>query len=304
MEAAAGGAMKRKAEYWKALTEGRIQCRLCPQCCILRENDWGRCEARQNIDGTMTIPFYGHISALALDPIEKKPLRHFLPGTITFSVGFWHCTMACPFCQNWEIAHPSSDRNSTKRGSSLGGLVLEPEALIERAITSGCPSISVTYSEPCLHAEYLQDSMVLARKAGLKTILVTNGCILEEPARNILVLCDAVNVDLKTDSAEIYEKSLSGNIQVVQNFIRAAHEICHVEVTSLLVPGILDRSDQIEAIATYLASVSRAIPLHITSYHPAFHWCRPALSRQATEAIAKPAFGILDNVHLVLPYPY
>jgi pyruvate formate lyase activating enzyme len=301
--------MPREAEYWKLVERDKIQCLLCPRRCLLAEGRWGECKARFNKNRTMSIPFYGQVSSLAVDPVEKKPLRHFLPGSHTFSAGFWHCTMRCPFCQNWEIAHPdrASDSSADGKGrgeSGFGGLHLEAEALVDRALASGCPSISFTYSEPCLHVEYLLDAMELARRRGLKTILVTNGCLNPEPARRLLALCDATNVDLKSYSAEIYRKKLGGDLEAVKNFIWTAAEVCHIEITSLLVPGILDRPEQIEAIGDFIASVSRSIPLHITPYHPAYRWREPILGRRETEAIAKPAFGILDTVHLVLPFPY
>ena len=218
-----------------------------------------------NESAVLKIPLYGEISSIALDPIEKKPLRLFLPGTETFSVGFWHCTMRCPFCQNWEIAQPRH----------IGGKLISPEALIDMALDSGTPSISFTYSEPTLHIEYVKDCMVLARKRGLKTILVTNGNLLEKPALDILSLTDATNVDLKSFSSHIYHEILGGELKVVLNFIRMAFSLCHLEVTSLLVPGVLDSQSQIEGISGFLSSISRSIPLHITAYHPAYRWKKP-----------------------------
>jgi pyruvate formate lyase activating enzyme len=291
--------MQREAEYWEPLENGKIHCLLCPHSCRLAEGQPGLCKARYSKNQTLTIPYYGLVSSMAIDPIEKKPLRHYLPGSHTFSVGFWHCTMRCPFCQNWEIAHPSAEG-----GFSHGGHRLEPAALIDRALESGCPSISFTYSEPCLHVEYLIDSMELARKRGLKTILVTNGCINQEPAQRLLELCDAANVDLKSDSAIVYKEKLGGDLKIVQQFIQTAAGLCHLEITSLLVPGILDKPGQIEAIARFIASVSARIPLHITAYHPAFRWQEPSLSRKLAEAVAQPAFGLLEYVHLILPFPY
>ncbi len=304
--------MAREAEYWKLVERDKIQCLLCPRRCLIAEGRWGECKARGNNNRTMSIPFYGQVSSLAIDPVEKKPLRHFMPGSHTFSAGFWHCTMRCPFCQNWEIAHPEFSRDFRESSAAVlsqgepgfGGSYLDPEALVDKALASGCPSISFTYSEPCLHVEYLLDAMEIARKRGLKTILVTNGCLNLEPARRLLELCDATNVDLKSDSAETYREKLGGDIEAVKNFITSAAELCHLEITSLLVPGILDRPEQIEAIGRFIASVSRDIPLHITPYHPAYRWREPILGRRESESIAEPAFGILDTVHLVLPFPY
>lgn len=281
----------RRAEYFVDSGGGRLQCRLCPRACKLGGGESGECLARTNEGGTMRLPFYGAISSIALDPIEKKPLRHFLPGTLTFSVGFWHCTMRCPFCQNWEIAHPVRAEGKT----------LSPETLVDMARASGCPSVSFTYSEPCLHIEYVVDCMELAKQKGLKTVLVTNGNLLDAPARDILALTDATNIDLKSYSPLIYHKILGGELEVVKNFIRIAHSLCHVEITSLIVPDILDDPGQMEGIASFLASVSRTIPLHITPYYPAFRWRREPLRAAEMERIAAPAFAQLDNVHLIKP---
>ncbi len=279
----------RAAEYCESLDGGRIQCQLCPRACVLLDGESGECRTRLNENGTLTLPFYGAISSIAIDPIEKKPLRRFLPGTRTYSVGFWHCTMRCPFCQNWQIAHP--DR--------IEGEIITPEALVDMAKSSGLPSMSFTYSEPCLHIEYVKECMSLARAQGIKTILVTNGNLLEVPARDILALTDATNVDLKSYSAATYHKVLGGNLETVKKFIQIAHRSgCHVEVTSLLVPGVLDRRGEIEGIADFIASVSPAIPLHITPYHPAWHWDKEPLSMLQREHCAAPAFERLDYVYL------
>ena len=258
----------REAEYFSSLGDGSVRCGLCPRSCLLGEGAIGICGARKNEGGSLRLPFHGFVSSIALDSVEKKPLRRFLPGTKTFSVGFWHCTMRCPFCQNWEIAHPVS----------IEERYLSPEDLLAMASSSGAPSISFTYSEPCLHIEYVKECMVLARQHGLKTILVTNGNILNKPAGDILSLTDAANIDLKSFSASTYHSILGGELEIVKNFIRVAHALCHVEVTSLLVPGILDSPDQIEGIASFVASISRQIPIHITPYHPAFRYKAPPSS--------------------------
>lgn len=279
------------AEYFSRLDDTRIQCRLCPHACILGEADSGKCRTRMNEGGRMLLPFYGLISSIALDPIEKKPLRRFLPGTRTFSVGFWHCTMRCPFCQNWEIAQPRT----------VEARVINPEALVDMARDSGLPSISFTYSEPSLHIEYVKECMKLARERGLKTVLVTNGNLLEAPARDILSLTDAANIDLKCYSASTYHKKLGGELEAVKKFIQIAAASCHTEITSLLVPGILDSEEEMRGIASFLGSLSREIPLHITPYHPAFQWNRPPLSSREMDRIAAPVFEYLDNVYVAQP---
>jgi pyruvate formate lyase activating enzyme len=254
------------------------------------DGESGECRTRLNEGGALVLPFHGAISSIAIDPIEKKPLRRFLPGTRTYSVGFWHCTMHCPFCQNWQIAQP--DR--------IEGEIIAPDALIRMAKASGLPSISFTYSEPCLHIEYVKECMRLAHAQGLKTILVTNGNILEAPARDILALTDATNVDLKSYSAHTYQKLLGGNLETVKNFIQIAYATgCHVEVTSLLVPGVLDERSEIEGIADFIAAISRAIPLHITPYHPDWRWEKEPLTSRQREHCAAPALERLEHVYLV-----
>lgn len=279
----------REAEYFATLDGGRIQCRLCPRACVIRDGESGECRARLNEGGTMVLPFYGAISSIAIDPIEKKPLRRFLPGSKTYSIGFWHCTMRCPFCQNWTIAHP--DR--------IEGKILSPNALMDMAKASGLPSVSFTYSEPCLHIEYVKQCMRLARARGLKTILVTNGNLLDAPARDILALTDATNIDLKSFSAVTYRKILGGDLESVKKFIQLAHERgCHVEVTSLLVPGVLDERLEVEGIADFVASISKEIPLHLTPYHPAWLWDKEPLSSRQRERLAAPALKRLDYVYV------
>jgi pyruvate formate lyase activating enzyme len=275
--------------YWRSLDEQRIQCLLCSHACILLNGERGHCNARENRAGSMVLPWYAWISSIAIDPVEKKPLRRFMPNTWTYSVGFWHCTMDCPFCQNWEIAHPVRIEKD----------IIGPERLIELAVESGCPSISFTYSEPTLHIEYVVEAMQLAHRRGLKTILVTNGNALPGPARDILLHTDATNVDLKTADPVIYKDSLGGEIKVVQKFIQIAAELCHLEVTSLAVPGVLDSLDQIEEISRFLASVSTDIPLHITRYHPAWKFSKAPLPLELVHKMGEAA-----KQHLKYVYSY
>jgi pyruvate formate lyase activating enzyme len=275
------------ARYWRKMPQKKIQCLLCSHACIIEDDTSGHCSARLNRDGEMSLPFYGWISSLAIDPVEKKPLRRFMPGTWTYSVGFWHCTMDCPFCQNWEIAHPLR----------IVQEIISPEKLIEMAVESGCPSISFTYSEPTLHIEYVIEAMQRAHARGLKTILVTNGNVLDQPAHEILAHTDATNVDFKTADAGIYKNILGGDIKVVQNFIHVAYELCHVEVTSLAVPGVLDSASQIHSIGQTLAAISDEIPLHITHYRPAWKYHKPPLPSEMIQSMAEAARKHLKHVY-------
>jgi pyruvate formate lyase activating enzyme len=264
------------AAYWQAGPEDSIVCGLCPHGCRIARGKSGLCRARRNEGGSMTLPYYGLVSSLAVDPIEKKPLHHFLPGSSVFSAGFVGCNMRCPFCQNWRI--------SQELPTELEALT--PEALVGEALRSGCPSIAYTYSEPSIHVEFLLAAMSAARKVGLKNVLVTNGCVNPEPARELLRLTDAANVDLKTWSTESYAKTLGGDRDAVLEFIRIASSLCSLEVTTLVVPQISDSREGIAAIAEFLASLSPDIPLHLSAYHPAWRHAAPASSAEGVSELA------------------
>ncbi len=236
----------------------------------------------------MALPFYGLLSATALDPIEKKPLHHFLPGSAVYSAGFVGCNMRCPFCQNWEISQRTEEARER----------VSPRELVEAALASGSPSLAYTYSEPSVHFEYLIDAMRLARQAGLYNVLVTNGCLLEKPARELLTLTDAANVDLKCWSKEAYRSRLGGDLETVLAFIRLAAGLCHLEVTTLVVPGLSDAAADMEGIAKLLASLSPDIPLHLSAYHPAWKEDAAPSSRGDIENLAALAGKSLRYVYI------
>jgi pyruvate formate lyase activating enzyme len=236
----------------------------------------------------MRLPFFGLLSSLAIDPIEKKPLFHFLPGSSVFSAGFVGCNMRCPFCQNWQISQEIPD--TLERYS--------PEGLVKAALRSGTSSIAYTYSEPTVHFEFLLASMAAARSAGLKTVLVTNGCLEAAPARELLGLTDAVNVDLKTWSAEAYERALGGNRDSVLEFIRIASSLCHVEATTLVVPGLSESLEGMAGISEFLAGLSRELPLHLSAYHPDWKYEAPSTSHAVLEELARRARQKLRYVYL------
>lgn len=248
---------------------GEVRCTLCPHRCILIPGSRGVCRVREGADGGIALPYQGLISAEAVDPVEKKPLYHFKPGSSTYSVGFYGCNLHCPFCQNHGISidYPAGMVNNR----------VSPRELVDRAIDSGCPSISFTYSEPAIHAEYLLDTASLARDKGLATILVTNGYLNEEPARQILAVMDAVNVDLKCFREENYRAVLGGSLAPVKRFIKVAVGMeMHLEVTTLVVPGLNDTIQELGDIISWIAGIDRDIPWHVSAYHPAFRYTRRA----------------------------
>ncbi|GHT85069.1 AmmeMemoRadiSam system radical SAM enzyme [Spirochaetia bacterium] len=233
---------------------------------------------RQNQGGRPSIPYYGYITALAEDPIEKKPLYHFRPGSSILSLGFAGCNLHCPFCQNWHISQTTN----------VPGRRLSPEQVVAMVRERGASQIAYTYSEPLVHIEYLLDCMALCRKEGIANVLVSNGCINGEPAAEILALTDAANIDLKCFSEETYETGLGGKLGTVLRFIEAAYTAgVHLELTTLIVPGLNDGDDETRRCAQYIAGISREIPWHLSIYHPDYRYDAPPTSPAALAKIAR-----------------
>lgn len=238
-------------------------CGLCPHHCELEPGQTGLCRARANRDGAVVCVNYGRVTSLALDPIEKKPLRRYFPGSVILSVGSFGCNLRCPFCQNSEIS---------MAGPQTDAIPVTPEELTAKAVElvkRGNIGAAFTYNEPLIGYEYVHDCAVLLREAGLKTILVTNGYCCEEPLRKLLPLVDAMNIDLKGFTQEYY-RWLGGDLETVKHTIALSADWCHVEVTSLVVPGRNDSEAEMEAEAAWLASVDPEIPLHITRFFPRY----------------------------------
>lgn len=243
------------------MTEGRALCPLCPRACRLKEGEKGFCGARVARGGKVQLEPYGFLSSLALDPIEKKPLAYFRPGSMILSCGFYGCNMRCPFCQNYHI--------SFERGPGETYEPAELVALAESLVPEGSCGIAFTYNEPLLAFEYIEETFRLCRARGLETVLVTNGNFLPDTIRRIAPLVSAWNIDLKCFTEEGYQK-LGGDFGCVKEAIRIAREYSHVEVTTLVVPGLSDSPDDMAREADWLASVDPAIPLHLSRYFPRY----------------------------------
>lgn len=239
----------------------RATCELCFHRCQLNEGQTGLCRARANRDGVIVPLNYGRITALALDPIEKKPLRRFHPGSLILSVGSFGCNLHCPFCQNAGIA---------AAGAQTATRDCSPEQLVQLALelqNKGNIGVAYTYNEPLVGYEYLRDCAALVRQAGMANVLVTNGTIAEGPWQELLPLLDAVNIDLK-GFAESWYKRLGGDLDTVKHSITLAAGQCHLEVTTLVVPGENDSETEMRALSAWLASVSPDIPLHVSRFFP------------------------------------
>lgn len=236
-------------------------CALCFHRCTLAEGQTGLCRARGNRGGRIVPLNYGKLTALALDPMEKKPLRRFHPGSFVLSVGSFGCNLRCPFCQNAGIA---------SSGSDLPTRDCSPEALVAlggRLRSQGNIGLAYTYNEPLVGYEYVRDCAALAHEAGLVNVLVTNGTIEPGPWQALLPLLDGINIDLKGFTDRWY-RTLGGDLETVKTAITLAAQVCHVEVTTLIVPGENDSPAEMTALARWLASVDPEIPLHVSRFFP------------------------------------
>jgi pyruvate formate lyase activating enzyme len=274
------------ARYTETI-EGKVQCVLCPHRCLLEEGKVGICRVRRNEGGRMRIPFYGVLSSVAVDPIEKKPLYHFYPGSTIFSVGFYGCNFRCPFCQNYTISQHTEE----------AALRTSPSSLVREALRAGSFGIAYTYSEPLVHFEYVMDTAKEAREAGLKNVLVSNGYLNPEPTEELLPFLDAANIDLKAWNEEFYRREIKGSLEPVLEFIRRASKRIHLEVTTLVIPGVNDDPDEIEEAARFLASLDRKIPYHLTCYFPRYKYSVRPTREEDLDPLIERARKHLDFVY-------
>jgi len=241
----------------------KLVCEICPHHCRLSTGEVGRCRGRFNDGEKITALNYGEITSIALDPIEKKPLYKFFPGTQILSVGSYGCNLNCPFCQNFEIS--MADSNFPTRKISPERLAtLAAELVPQKNI-----GVAFTYNEPFISYEFVRDTSELLKTSGLKSVLVTNGTISPAALKKILPLIDALNIDLKGFSQEIYSW-LGGDFETVKRTIEFAAKSCHVEVTTLIVPTLNDSPEDMDKEAAWLAEISKDIPLHISRFFPRY----------------------------------
>ena len=279
------------ARYYEKTGDSKVKCLLCPHGCALNPKQTGLCLARQNVGGKLVSLNYGQVTALALDPIEKKPLKRFHPGSLILSAGSFGCNLKCSFCQNW---HLSQEQPPAKRFS--------PEQLVKAAedtVKLGNIGLAYTYNEPSIWYEFVYDCARLAHQKGLKNVMVTNGYINREPLQELLPYLDAINIDLKAFSDDFYQKMCKGRIKHVRETIALCAPACHVEVTTLLIPGFNDSEEEVGMLARWLASLSADIPLHLSRHHPDYQMNEPApISRQRMMELAELARQHLKYVFM------
>ena len=270
--------MIREAMLWEPVEGGKVQCRLCAHRCVVAPGKQGICGVRENRDGNLRTLVYGEVVAAHVDPIEKKPLYHFFPGSKALSVATAGCNFRCGFCQNWQISQASR-----RKGGGIAGEPFAPEDIVRAALDQGCRSISYTYTEPTIFFEYAFDTAKQAGEAGLLNNFVTNGYMTAEALETIRPYLAAANVDLKAFKDETYRTVCGGRLEPVLETIRLMRRLgIWVEVTTLVVPGLNDGTEEITGIARFIASVDPDIPWHLSRFHPDYEYTQAPPTPVAT----------------------
>jgi len=249
-----------EALYYRKLDDNRVECRLCPHGCTIASGGSGLCLARENHGGKLIAANFGQATSIAMDPIEKKPLYHFHPGSTILSVGSWGCNFKCKFCQNWSISQQKQESE-----------YVSPEQTVNLARRQRSAGIAYTYNEPLISFEYVIETAKLAREAGLTNVLVTNGFINQGPLAELLPLIDALNIDIKSIRDDFYRKLCHGRLQPVLDTAMVARKAAHVEVTNLIIPGYNDSEEGLHDLADWIASnLGADTPVHLSAYSPRY----------------------------------
>ncbi|WP_317930019.1 AmmeMemoRadiSam system radical SAM enzyme [Halioxenophilus sp. WMMB6] len=286
-------------EYWHTLDDGRIQCDLCPRYCKLREGQRGLCFVRGRLNDRVVLTSYGRSSGFCVDPIEKKPLNHFLPGTPVLSFGTAGCNLACKFCQNWDMSKSRQMDTLADQAS--------PEQLAKTAAAMGCRSVAFTYNDPVIFLEYAVDTAIACREAGVKSVAVTAGYICPQPAARFFAHMDAANVDLKAFNDRFYHQLTGSHLTPVLDTLQLIkHETnAWLEITTLLIPGENDSTAELEAMCRWLVdNLGPEVPLHFSAFHPDYKMdttpATPAATLQRARQIGLAAglrYVYTGNVH-------
>lgn len=260
-----GKGIMRECLLYESRDNRDVRCLTCAHRCLIKPGKRGICHVRENRDGVLYALNYGKVIARNVDPIEKKPLFHFYPGSTSYSIATVGCNFRCLFCQNADISQMPRDQGI------IYGREIPPEAIVEDAVRHGCLSISYTYTEPTIFLEYAYDVMVLAKKEGVKNVFVTNGYMSEETIRLIKGMLDGANVDLKAFNDKFYREQCGARLEPVLSSIGLLKEAgVWIEITTLLIPGLNDNQDELKELARFIRSIDPSIPWHISRFHPAY----------------------------------
>jgi len=279
----------KEARFWESAGEAKVRCRLCPHECLINPGKVGICGQRENDGGHLFSRIYARITAAALDPIEKKPLYHFMPGTGVLSLGSVGCNFRCSFCQNWSISQNEAPTEE-----------LLPEAAVGLALRKRAAGIAFTYNEPMIGLEYVIDTARLARAKGLANVLVTNGFVNEAPLAEALPLIDAMNVDVKSFEEDFYKKLCGGRLApVLARCEQARAAGVHLEITYLVIPGHNDRSALYEGLARWIAEkLGPETPLHLSAHFPRYRLQAPATTPSTLMSAQMAAGRLLKHVYV------
>ncbi len=273
-----------EAQFYRQGNDGEAQnevlCELCAHNCRIKDGHRGICGVRENRKGVLYSLVYGWLVAEHVDPIEKKPLFHVLPGSLSYSISTVGCNFRCRHCQNFSISQPGAFASD-----AVPGTLRSPEDVVASALSNGCQSISYTYVEPTIFFEFAYDCCVLARAQGLKNIFVSNGYMAEKPTRKLAPVLDAINIDIKAFSDDFYRKICGARLQPVLDTVRLMHELgVWVEITTLVIPGLNDSEAELTEIAEFIASVDPSMPWHVTGFYPTYKLTdRPATSASSLQ---------------------
>jgi pyruvate formate lyase activating enzyme len=280
----------KKAVLWESRAEKKVRCNLCPWRCVIADGKLGHCEVRQNVNGVLYSLNYDKVCAANPDPIEKKPLFHFQPGSYAFSIACVGCNLQCQFCQNWQISQAVYEQGS------IDGQAMAPEKIVEAAVRSGCKSIAYTYTEPTVFMELCEECGKLAKKKGLANVFVSNGYITKEAIDFAGEWLDGINVDLKAFGEEYYKRLCHAKLQPVLDAISyiAKETEIWMEITTLLVPGENDSEEELKKLADFIVEKAGAdVPWHISRFHPNYKYLNsemtPSESLERAERIGRQA---------------
>jgi pyruvate formate lyase activating enzyme len=255
----------KQAYLFKKLNDLKVRCDLCAHRCVVADGIRGKCRVRKNIGGILYSLVYDKVISENIDPIEKKPLFHFLPGSKSLSIAAPGCNFECFFCQNWQISQMPAEHET------IEGKAIPPERIVADAVSNNCKSISYTYTEPTIYFELAYDTARIASSKGIKNIFVTNGYMTQECLQMISPYLDAANVDLKSFSEDFYKSRVGGRLKPVLANIKKMFEYgIWLEVTTLLIPGLNDSYEELENIAGFLSGISTTLPWHISAYYPQY----------------------------------
>jgi len=299
--------MIKEAMLYKKFPGNIAHCYLCSHYCKIPDGKFGFCGVRQNCDGQLNTLVWGEVIASHVDPIEKKPLYHFLPGSYTYSIATIGCNFRCGFCQNWQISQETKNVGAgpcacPSQGDHRGlPLHMNTDDIVEEAKKNNCKSVSYTYTEPTIFFEYAYDTAKLVKAAGLKNIFVTNGYMTLEAIKTIKPYLDAANIDLKFFKDSSYRDNCKGKLKPVLDSIVLMHELkIWVEITTLVIPGLNDSEEELTGMAKFIASIDKGIPWHVSAFHPDYKFTDyPLTSVKTLQNAQRIGYGAgLKFVHL------